>query len=236
METDIIIRTYRGDAKWLPFCYRGIEKFAKDFRQVLVLCPEPDVELIEEVTKPFGHRVAGSEWWEDDYLGQQWVKMNADLFTDADFICHVDSDAVFKREIHPDGDLYDEDGRVYMITEPYATLEMMRWPEIVYNVLKWRPTLEYMRRLPLTYPRSVYKPCREYIEKVNKKPAREVIKNRPFRDFTEFNVLGAFCDKFHHDLFNWCSPNAAPPDLVLQNWSWGGLKDDVKERIEEILK
>jgi len=35
------------------------------------------------------------EEYEDDYIGQQITKLNADNFTDAPLIAHIDSDCIF---------------------------------------------------------------------------------------------------------------------------------------------
>src|SRR5438132_7950295 len=50
--------------------------------------------------------------YRDDYLGQQATKLSADTFTDADFICHVDSDCIFVRDASPEDFVVGERARI----------------------------------------------------------------------------------------------------------------------------
>ena len=60
----------------------------------------------------------------------------------------------------------------------------------------------------------------------------------PTKGFSEFNYLGAYAYEFHRDKFRWIDVDKKQyaPDRVHQFWSWGGLGEEQKRKIDEILK
>jgi hypothetical protein len=126
-----------------------------------------------------------------------------------------------------------QDGQVIMFHEPYAVIKSP-WQPIVTEVLGWTPEHEFMRRHPFMYPRWLYGKTRALIEKIHGMPFEQYVISRPFRSFTEFNVLGAVAWNNFHDHFVWQSPEQGT-EHVKQFWSWGGIDSAAKE-LEELIK
>jgi hypothetical protein len=57
MKTDILIRSYRNDFKWLWSSLRSISKFGSDFSDIHIVVPESDISLLWHLTREKTHSV-----------------------------------------------------------------------------------------------------------------------------------------------------------------------------------
>jgi FkbM family methyltransferase len=214
---DIFIKTYTKDAEWLDYCRRSIARFGTGFHNVVIIGDQ-------------------KEYCDDGYLSQQIYKVYADTFTDADWILHMDSDAMFTRPVSPETYLIDGKPR-WMIT-PNSDLEKsLPWFEVIREFMGENAEFEFMRRFPFLFPRWFYPQFRQFILTQHGVDAETYIKNRPNRSFSEFNCMGAFAYKFLRDKFHWIDTSKDPwPELTVdQLWSHGGLTEENKARREKIL-
>jgi hypothetical protein len=94
---DIFIRTYFRDFGWLNLSLLSILKFVEGYRRIVIVMPGSSFERLRGNEIPTSARaiVLRCQEYEDDYIGQQISKLNADSFTDAPLIAHVDSDCIF---------------------------------------------------------------------------------------------------------------------------------------------
>jgi hypothetical protein len=225
MSTDIFIRSYRGDFSWLEYCLKSIKKHSSGFNKIHVCVPPNDVQLLSFVKDEVVHLVEPTA---DDYMGQQITKLHADHFSHADFILHVDSDCIFTKPFSPESFMCGE--KAIVLREDGVESP---WIAITARILGWHDSAEYMRRLPILYPRWLYVGFRKWMEEKYDKSLRAIVESQPARDFSEFNTIGQWAYKYHHDAFAWFHPSEVEP-VVRQFWSWGGLEASRGE-VEKII-
>jgi hypothetical protein len=220
---DILIRSYSGDFRWLEYCLRLLHQHTKGFGQVHLVVPEGQAEQLKHLTL---ERVIECPVYEDDYLGQQITKLMADTYSNADYIMHVDSDLMFLQDVTPE--TFIVDGKPIIYYEPYSVVGMEPWYPIVYEVLGWAPEHEFMRRFPFVYPRWLYTKLRGFLEEKHHTSLQNYVTSRPYRSFTEFNIIGEYAWAKHHDKFTWRNPHTDPA-YVKQFRSWDGIENHIEE-------
>jgi hypothetical protein len=236
---DLFIVTYAPDARWLQFCLRSIVKYARGFRRTLVLFPAAELmdfsNLIEEfknfpiIFKSFNERPG------QGHMHHNIVKCRADLYTDADFITHIDSDCVLMGVLRPEDLLTN--GKADVIYTKFSDCQSP-WQAVTENALRCRVDVETMRRHPFTYPRFLYGALRAHIEHVQGKAFDDYVFTAPgvggaHRGFTEFCTLGAYAKYFHPDQFHFYDTTVGvKPNVVRQYWSYSRLNDSERSQLE----
>ena len=228
-SVDILIRSYVGDFQWLGYALRSLHKRTKEFGQTHIVVPAGQTELLKHLTL---EKIYECPIYSDDYLGQQVTKMMADTYSNADYIMHVDSDLIFLQDVTPE--TFIVDGKPIIYYEPYSVVGMEPWYPIVSDVLGWNPEHEFMRRFPFLYPRWLYAELRQYLETRHCNTFENYVSRRPYRSFTEFNIIGEYAWKMHHDKFEWRNPHT-DPTYVKQFRSWDGIDSYIGE-LEELTK
>lgn len=225
MVVDIFCRTYDGDAKWLAktlptwiehctwvrkIIVSGIDSECTDVKGV---CADNEVDF-----------VADDESAEitDGYINQQYTKMRADLFTDADMVMFIDSDTVC-RGLSVRDDL-STNGVPDLLHSSWDRVgDAMCWRAPTQQWIGRTPPYEFMRRFPLLYHTDTLRQCREYISKTNGKTLLDIMKGA--KSVSEFNLIGAYAWEFEHDRYHWVDADTS--DLKLnpfrQYWSHGGV-------------
>lgn len=221
--TDIVIRSYRGDFGWLAYALRSLHSNSSGFRRIFVVVPRGDSQLLSHLTE---EHVKECPIYADDYLGQQITKMMADTYSDADYITFWDSDTILTSKLTPSDLIVD--GKPIIYYEPYDKVGREPWQPVVAEVLGWTPEHEFMRRHPFTYPRWLFQDVRRFLESLHSQSLEKYIISRPYRSFTEFNVLGAYAWQHHRDKFTWLDPSGGPV-YVRQFRSWDGLAQHEEE-------
>lgn len=234
-ETSILIRTYKGDFDWLPYCLRSIKKFARGFDEIFVITPEQDLPFLKQFSVN-GEVLIGVPERLPGYIAQQYDKLHADVHVDSPFVLHFDSDCVFTQPVTPES--FFRDGKPMLLYTPYSELgDAVPWKPIVEKALEFTVENEYMRRLPIVYPWAVYSQLRNYMGSLHQKDLFQYLGEQPHHAFSEFNVLGAFCHKFYADHLTFVNTqNEVPPALAKQYWSWGRVSAITRANMEEILK
>lgn len=234
MNCDILIVSCAKHFPWLRFCLRSIERFASGFRQVKVLIPNEDLDAINPVLaeacnyKGIPIRVQMyDDWPGKGFLRHEHVIMCSDEFTDADFVCHVDSDCMFTEPVSP-ADYFVNEKPVlvhasfhWLVTKQQANLSM--WQVAVEKAVGWVPTQETMRRHPAVHYRKTYAKTRECIEAHTRMPCADYIKsgrNEFPQEFAEFPTLGAVAWKFFHIDYHWLDQEKGewPHSKICQFW------------------
>ena len=129
MTTDIFIRSYSGDFKWLAYALKSLNMRSKGFRDIHIVVPAGQSSLLSHLTV---EKIHECPVYSDDYLGQQITKLMADTYTDADYIMHFDSDTVLTADVTPD--TFIVNGKPINYYEPYAKLEGCPWQPIVAKI------------------------------------------------------------------------------------------------------
>jgi len=230
---DIFIRSYKADFQWLALCLKAIAKYCTGFRDVIVVVPEQDKPEIDgwNLTreKVFGEVEEGR-----GYLWQQYCKMSADRFTDAEVVVFMDSDCIVPRPLTPDM-LYSK-GKLNMVVTPYERMpERFPWKPATEKALGFECPMETMRRHPFAYPMELIVRCREHLEALHGQPLKDYIMGQ--ETFSEFNALGAWCLSRHRDRFHVINTDLVelPPPLMDQYWSRDQNKAVLLERIKRQL-
>jgi hypothetical protein len=233
MTTDIVIRSWMNDFEWLRYCLRSIQRFATGFRRTVVIVPAgqvPPTGSAEDV-----HFV---QEYGDGYMQQQVAKLHADAFTDAEFLCFLDSDTIFTRPVTPE-DLIVDKRRVRWLYTPYSSLiggDGQMWKEITAKILKQPMEFEFMRRHPLVAPRWALEGFRRWMWREHGTSLEKYIMGQPGHEFSEWNALGAWLWFHHHDCIAWQNTDEdMGTTFVHQSYSWGGLNEHIRADLERAL-
>jgi hypothetical protein len=234
ISCDIFIRTYPGDYEWLSYCVRSIEKFARGFRKVWIVSPEP---IFLPANMPGFETKMINDESEDGYLAQQITKLYADVITDyqADYILHIDSDTLLTRPITPEN-FFSREGLPVWLYTPYSEIQTP-WQPVTEKFMGEAVEYEFMRRFPILVPKWLLSRIREFCHATHGMVMTNYIKMQPYRSFSEFNALGAFAYRYHRSMFQWIN---TVKDLLQEPFgrqfhSWSGITDEVKKEINYIL-
>lgn len=217
MTTDILIVSCAKHFAWLRYALLSCKRFATGFRQVKILIPSEDLDaitpLLTELSQKDGitSRVqCYDDWPGKGFLRHEHVIMSSDEFTDADFVCHIDSDCMFTEPVTPED--YFVNGKQVLMHGRYewlkndvqANLDM--WRVTVENAIGRPVTQETMRRHPAVHTRKLYPQARVEIEAHTGKSCADYIAScqESFpQGFCEFNTLGAVAWDHFHDDYHW---------------------------------
>jgi hypothetical protein len=235
-SVDIFIRTYYKDLRWLAYCLRSIEKYAHGFRDVILVTPRSSAARL--TWSGLGRKVTTHicEDFADDYLGQQVTKMLADHYSDADFVCHLDSDCILRRPVTP-SDLISE-GRAVISMAAYTALPHDEgWRRLSEGFLRRPVEFDFMRRPPFVYPRWLYAALRDHALRAHGTPLADHIVAQAPHGFSEFNAMGSLAYYQYFDQFRWRRLDCAERDESLCRWfwSWSGISPADEREIEAIL-
>lgn len=240
MNPSILIRTHAPDIPWLDWCLKSCNLRVPDL-PITVVCPEKDYAKVKLVTDPWDTPLSGvAPFHKDGYIDQQWTKLNADHFCpDASHIIHVDSDCVWA-----DGwESLFKDGKPVLLKTPYTELVgdgAAAWQTITEESLGLPQPIEfeYMRRHPLVYPTGLYAKVRRHMRGLRDGRLEDWFRGIANREFSEFNVIGAFADYYTPEDFHWIdtSKSALPGTVMRQGWSWGGMTDEVLKEWGELVR
>lgn len=234
VKVDIFIKSYHADFKWLDYCVKSIDKFVKNVNKIIIVIPKKDSRYFNINLSPkfelHKKREVGK-----GYLFQQYVKLTAHHYSDADYIMFVDSDCIFLRET----DLVDlvKDGKSRMLMTKYSEILELKdqcyvWKAPTEKVFNTEVEYEFMRSSFLIYKRSTLQNFEKWF------PYDLLTYIISQEHFSEYNVLGAFAYFFERDQYNfvdtqdWTDENP----FGRQYWSYSGLTNSEREEIESILK
>lgn len=233
MTTDLYIRSYDGDAEWLKYCLRSIQRFATGFRRTVVVVPHghnPPTGTNETV---FYVAEIGEQ-----YIQQQSDKMHADHFTDAEFITYTDSDTIFTRPVCPDDLIINNRKPIWLYT-PYASINSgdgQTWKKVTEKFIGHSVEHEMMRRHPFTTPAWALRELRSWCHKTHGVTLERYMMSQPYRECSEFNFLGAYLWFYHRDKIHWQDTDRdLGVPFVFQHYSWGLLNDDIRANMEAAL-
>jgi hypothetical protein len=236
---DIFIKTRPHDYPWLEWCLKSITKFGHEpFRGVVILTPEKTPFTLGK-----GRNEIVSPDQEPGYLWQQVCKLNADQYTDAEWILYMDSDCVFTRDVTPSN--FIKDGKPVWLYTPLdqARPDQHQWVGPMEKFLGKKPEHELMRRHPFVVHRSMLEEFRNFTKYRHGKTIEqyimgEAVPNSPTAlVFSEWNCLGFFLWEFHHDKIHWVKDTEAEPACVYQGFTHGGeaRKQEDIAKFKEIL-
>ena len=226
MKASILIRTYDGDAEWLDICLRSLSRFCNGFTETVVVTDGTNDSRIAPIcasNKAILKTDPESASIKNGYIAQQYTKLRSDLFVsnDSDFVLHVDSDSIATNDHTPESLLLD--GKPEIVRSPYSDVgAAIKWKSATEAALGIRVDDEFMRRIPFFYPKRIYKQVRDRIEKIHPEGLLSYLAS--CEDFSEYNVIGAYADRFCRDEFSW-SDTSGPHRMMPHRhfWSHGDI-------------
>lgn len=227
MAIDIFLRTYAKDRTWAKYALQSLRKYATGFRQIIIGVPIGESQYLEGVE---GEIVIEVKDHADGYLSQQYHKLTAYNYSDADYIMMWDSDLLCKEEITPDDYMINGKPVIYKTRYEKAGTAIC-WKEITEKALKTNVGWEFMRRHPNLYHRETLKNFSLYMQLLHNKTLEEYIMEQPYRKFSEFNALNAYCEMFESDKYVFIDTESIemPPEKLRQFWSHGGISKSMGE-------
>jgi hypothetical protein len=122
----VFTRSYKGDIEFIPYLYRSIEKFLNKSIEIVLVVPNADIKLFEEII-PNWVKIFGEENFTNDNIQHKYTKLNADFYTEKKYIFHIDSDSIFTTNLELD--YLTLNGKPYL---EYATYEhIARYEKII---------------------------------------------------------------------------------------------------------
>jgi hypothetical protein len=234
MSVAIFIRTYKNDLDWLTYCLKSITKYVTGYDKIVVCIPENQERLLRDFNL---QNVVTCPVYQDDYLGQQLSKLMADTYCGTDYVVYVDSDCVFTEPVDLSKRMFFEGKPILYKTHYSKVGTAICWKEPTEKALNKKDIeWEYMRRMPIIYKSETIKDLRDYLELIHNRPLANHVIDRPFRQYSEFNVLGAYAEAFcSEDYHIHDTDYGIEANFLIQHWSWGRLTKEIKENIERIL-
>jgi len=229
MTTSIFIKTCAKDMEWLVYCLKSIHKFGSGFIETVIVADYSQRGTIpEDITN-----VHYAHDWTNGYMQQQSVKLMADKYAKGDTILFVDSDCVFYKNFTPAD--FMRDGKPILLKTHYDEMSGSGaevWKDITEGHVGFPVEWEYMRRVPCAYRKDTLPRFQDTLPDIQKN-----IRHSPDRNFSEFNALGAYIEKFEpenyfiSDTMVWMQPCVAK-----QFWSWGGVTPEVMADINKMME
>lgn len=234
MTVGIFIKTWKDDLPWLQYCLRSINKFVgEDVSEIVVVADDDCREILNWDIHGSKRdiKVAFIEKKPNGYIYQQIVKLHADQYATSDILLFVDSDCIFTHPFQL-SDLFRDGKPILYKTDYKWTGDAICWKAITEQHLGWEVQYEYMRRMPMIIRRQTLNNFQDMFPKV----IHELL-HMDVRDFSEFNALGAYIEKFESDDYAIIDTTDAqlPAPPLIQFWSWGGITEEMRVQIEEVL-
>jgi len=241
MTTDLFLRSYAGDLAWVPYALRSLDRFVTGIRDIVIVVPANDYEKFKSLN--LTREILCSSRFEtrDGYMDQMHDKLLAPVYTDADTILFWDSDVIAVRPFSPTDLIID--GKPRWLITPYSKLvnadgtPAVPWRPITEKALGRRVEYEGMRAHPLMARAEALLAFRQFMENKHGMPLGDYIAWQPSRQFSEWNALGMWAYYYAPDHFSFWNTEekGVPEPFVRQGWSWGGVTEDERRQMEEIL-
>lgn len=201
MTTDILYVTYAKDHEWFRHSLQVLKKNLSGYRHIHVVTPTQDADAIRDIDGIRIHPV--DDWTGRGYFWQQWVKLNADKYTDAEWITFIDSDVFIAAPTHIDD--YTHDGKPVWMWAWYSDLSSdVPWRDPTEKAIGVTVHREYMQAFPFIIHRDTLALARQTIEAVVGDHEAYI---KTAEKFSEFNVVGAVAHEHHADRYHFIDRN-----------------------------
>jgi hypothetical protein len=191
---DVFIRSYYRDFRWLALAIRSMEQFVTGYRQLVVVVPEGSLARLDFVGSCSSKNVVFKSCadFANDYIGQQVTKLHADLYTEADFILHLDSDQIFVTACDLRERLF-ESGKLKMSVNWSGRRPTNDgWRRCCDSFFGHAFTCDLAAPLPLAVPRHIYAALRDCCEEKHGKSITNYALETTADRFCEMALLRGF--------------------------------------------
>jgi hypothetical protein len=243
MIVDIFIKTYYKDFIWLEYLLKSIKKFASGFRNVVIVSDEghllpphfhdilPFTIIYVKVPTtplPMEHGIG--------YAWQQCVKLTWYKYTNADHVVVFDSDNMLTRPTTPES--FKTNGKYNWYYRPWkdAGNGIVHKPNVD-KILNYNTVYDSMCCTVFCFTKSSTAQLERYLHQRYGTSNLWVIMHKlRIISVSEFNIYGNFIHTIQHPDYHYVYDlSNIFNSTILQSWSWGGLKNDDKEKRMKIL-
>ncbi len=202
MNIDILIVSYRKDLEWFRWSTLVLKANLTGYRNIIATVPHADVPFFAPICEERGIKLVGREEWPGKgYHSQQWEKISADSYSDAEYIVHMDSDTFIAKPT--DLSEYFVDGKPAWMWSYYSDFQGdVPWKAPTKRATGLDCPMEFMCAFPFILHRSTYQLTRDHLQRQHNMPPMEYISlaaDRGSTSFSEFNVLGRIAFEFQQD-------------------------------------
>ncbi|CAM9111525.1 unnamed protein product [Hapterophycus canaliculatus] len=239
----VMYRTFVGDADLFNLSLTTVLERFSSALEIVVVVLEAEVELFEGIVNPFRAsakfplRIIGEPDLMDGHVQQKYSKLRGDLYTQGDYILHLDSDVVLFEDLTYDHMFHLGKPvlpyRRYRIEDSQGMLTSMCWQRGTSFAVEEEVVREFSVFNTHVYPREMYSAARNFIEEHHGLPFGDFMSTRrgfcpgteivskwtlAERDllFSDFNYMGAFLWYHMRDAVYWLA--ADPYDAQLYDW------------------
>ena len=242
MNTALFIKSYAADFGFLSYCLRSISKFVSGISEVVIAVQKEDVLGLKAMGLSMERIEIVPRYTSDGYLDQEIHKLVAYRYTDARRILYFDSDCIAIRKFSPEDLIVD--GKPRCLMTPYSKLVKddgtpdTPWQPITEKAIGQPVAFEYMRSHPMIVDRRALIDLDCFTITKHGVNVETYITRQPARAFSEWNYLHAWAHLHAPDYFSFWNTEekGVPQPFVRQGWSWGGVTEDERRQMEEILK
>lgn len=221
MTVDIFFKSYKKDFWLLHYSLLSITKNVTGYNNIIILIPENEKHDFDTRVLPARTLIHYVPEYGNGYLFQQWCKINAASYSDADFILFADSDCIFDHQI----DLQTFIPIPEILYTDYKQLpDAIIWKKPTEQIIGHEIKYEFMRRNCLIYHRSTLVNLNNW----NKELKRIIMSSHRF---SEFNLIGAYAWTFERDKYNFVNTEdwQFVPAKAEQVWSYGNKEPGASE-------
>lgn len=255
-KTRLFISTYEADFPWLHFLLASVEKYARGFSGITIVCdndksqiPQDTLNIIKSmpldvvyidppVTKPpaMVTRIG--------YMWQQVIKLGWWKYCSEDVCVQVDSDCIFKQSFTPDT-FKDSHGKWIWHYRPWETMDNTRWKPSTEKLLGIS-NLKNQGMLGRYF--ILNRDCtKKLVEYISNKPAElwgwNFCIDNNIEQFSEYCLYGAFIEnKYHQHNYSlkiWPSCKEFQDYAALLSvkyWSYNGITPEIRKEYESYVK
>jgi len=243
-KVDLFYKTYNGDEQWLNYSIRSAHKFARGFRQIVIVSirghnyspplgklPITYIELDQPPDDP-RYPLGVGYWW------QMGIKLCWDRFTDADEAVILDSDHIFYEPFSPA--TWRRNGKIVWLRRTWQeAAQGIAWKSGSDYFLRKDTPFDYMVTPSFYSTRTALHQFTQFMRvRFGQYPDQFYIDLTHPRTISDYVLFGAYLDEIKHYEYIFLHPTevnwkVAP---IKQFWSWGGVNDAVREEIERLLK
>jgi len=189
---DIFYKSYKKDFWLLHYSLLSITKNVTGYNNIILLIPEADKHDFDTRVLPDRTLIHYIHEDGNGYLFQQWCKINAASYSEADYILFADSDCFFDHKIN----LQDFIPLPEILYTSYDQLpDAIIWKKPTEQLIGEEINWEFMRRNCLIFHRSTLVNLNKWNPKL-----KDIIMNS--HRFSEFNLMGAYAWKFEREKYN----------------------------------
>jgi hypothetical protein len=220
---DILIRTYFRDFRWLSLSLLSIFKFVEGYRRIIIVMPESSFERLRDDEIPSSGKIAVllCHDYADDYVGQQVSKLNADNFTDAQLIAHIDSDCIFSTRCTLPTLLTRNERPVIRFLRRSRRRTSDGWRQCITDFHGEALPFDVLVTPPHVYSRDLYRELRGRCRLRHRVTLDEWCLSRRIDSLSEFGLLAAEAWFHHRENYFWVAADDGTEWPCRQYWTRG---------------